>query len=391
MYTLMNKDRKLLDFKIQGTGNMEYCDPVKQYEAFPFWINDINQWLTNRGAAKHRQHINDILEKCGGKTPSGFIRLTHCLSLNDTLWVKNDREHLKWADVSLYTRPFNEIISKLSFDGNGLYGEQMSTTSPELTTEGSFDKCWVREGETVILMKAGSAGADNAGMEPYSEVLASAVYESLCNGVKYTLGRYRGKTVSRCELFTDEAWGFKPASVCGMSGTPLPLLLKEYAKYGDEDLFRRMIAADAVTVNPDRHYGNFGFLICNDTFEKIKMAPVFDYNLAMAPYADWREGFLDMDGWIRKRGPVFGGSYYEAAKSMMTPGIRSELVHLKDLELEIPTDQKFTKERLEIMNRFKNIQIDRLLGGRRQFGFGDIRQKYEMSGNELFHCKEIKK
>ncbi len=33
----------------------------------------------------------------------------------------------------------------------------------------------------------------------------------------------------------------------------------------------------------------------------------------------------------------------------------------------------------------------RLLGGRRQFGFGDIRQKYEMSGNELFHCKEIKK
>lgn len=391
MYTLMNKDRKLLDFKIQGTGNMEYCDPVKQYEAFPFWINDINQWLTNRGAAKHRQHINDILEKCGGKTPSGFIRLTHCLSLNDTLWVKNDREHLKWADVSLYTRPFNEIISKLSFDGNGLYGEQMSTTSPELTTEGSFDKCWVREGETVILMKAGSAGADNAGMEPYSEVLASAVYESLCNGVKYTLGRYRGKTVSRCELFTDEAWGFKPASVCGMSGTPLPLLLKEYAKYGDEDLFRRMIAADAVTVNPDRHYGNFGFLICNDTFEKIKMASVFDYNLAMAPYADWREGFLDMDGWIRKRGPVFGGSYYEAAKSMMTPGIRSELVHLKDLELEIPTDQKFTKERLEIMNRFKNIQIDRLLGGRRQFGFGDIRQKYEMSGNELFHCKEIKK
>ena len=216
MYTLMNKDRKLLDFKIQGTGNMEYCDPVKQYEAFPFWINDINQWLTNRGAAKHRQHINDILEKCGGKTPSGFIRLTHCMSLNDTLWVKNDREHLKWADVSLYTRPFNEIISKLSFDGNGLYGEQMSTTSPELTTEGSFDKCWVREGETVILMKAGSAGADNAGMEPYSEVLASAVYESLCNGVKYTLGRYRGKTVSRCELFTDEAWGFKPASVCGL-------------------------------------------------------------------------------------------------------------------------------------------------------------------------------
>lgn len=376
MYTLMNKDRKILDFEIQGAGNMEYCTPAKQYEKFPFWISDINKWLTDRGAAKHRYHINEILEKCGGKTPSGFIRLTHCLSLNDTLWVKSEEEDLKWTDVSLYTNPFNEIISKLSFDGIGLYGEQMSTTSPELTTDGNFDKCWVREDSAIILIKAGSQGASNAGMEPYSEVLASVIYEKLCNGVRYALSQYHGKTVSRCELFTSETYGYKPAAVCGMTGTPMPLLLKEYAKYGDEDLFRRMMIADAITINPDRHFGNFGFLVNNDTFERVKMAPVFDYNLAMAPYADWHEGFLDMDDWIEKRGPVFGGSYYETAESMMTSAIRSELINLKDLELKIPTDQKFTKERLEIMNRFKNIQIDRLLGGHMQFSFMDIREKY---------------
>lgn len=387
MYTLMNKDRKILDFEIQGTGNMEYCTPVKQYEKFPFWISDINKWLTNRGAAKHRHHINEILEKCGGKTPSGFIHLTHCLSLNDTLWVKSEEEELKWEDVSLYTNPFNEIISKLSFDGNGLYGEQMSTASPELTTDGTFDKCWVREDSAIMLMKTGSQGASNAGMEPYSEVLASAIYEKLCNGVRYSLGQYHGKIVSRCKLFTDETYGYKPAAVCGMTGSPMPLLLKEYAEYGDEDLFRRMLIADAITINPDRHYGNFGFLVNNDTFGRVKMAPVFDYNLSMAPYADWYEGFPNMDDWIEKRGPVFGGSYYEAAESMMTSAIRSELINLKDLELKIPTDQKFTKERLEIMNRFKNVQIDRLLGGHMQFAFTDIRQKYET----LFYSKAIKK
>lgn len=127
------------------------------------------------------------------------------------------------------------------------------------------------------------------------------------------------------------------------------------------------------------HFGNFGFLVNNDTFERVKMAPVFDYNLAMAPYADWYEGFPNMDEWIEKRGPVFGGSYYEAAESMMISVIRSELINLKDLELKISTDQKFTKERLEIMNRFKNIQIDRLLGGHMQFSFMDIKSRKEES------------
>lgn len=96
----------------------------------------------------------------------------------------------------------------------------------------------------------------------------------------------------------------------------------------------------------------------------------------MFPYADWYEGFPDMDRWIAERGPRLGSSYYNVADSLMTPAIRSQLINLKDLELTIETDETFNKERLEIVNRFKNIQIDRLLGNRRQFDFNDIRRKY---------------
>lgn len=380
MYTLMNKDRKLLDFVITGGQELERCRIEKQYEELPFWITGtgagISQWIEDRSAAKHRRHVREILEKCGGYTKSGFIGLTHCLSLNDTLWVRDDAESVLWNDVSLYINKFNEVISKLSFDGNGLYGERISTSSPELTTDGTYDKCWIQEEGCIKLIKAGSAGAGNAGREPYGEVLASPVYKELCNEVTYTLRRYHGRTVSCCNMFTDEAYGYKSAAACGLGRLELPYLLDEYAKYGQEDAFRRMMIADAVTVNTDRHYGNFGFLVDNDTFRITGINPVFDYNLALFPYADWYEGFPDMDRWIAERGPRLGSSYYNVADSLMTPAIRSQLINLKDLELTIETDETFNKERLEIVNRFKNIQIDRLLGNRRQFDFNDIRRKY---------------
>ena len=370
MYTLMNKDKKLLDFMIDGESVLEECRVINQYNDTPTWMSTITEWVANRSAAKHREHIRRLLLNTGGETLSGFIRLTHCLSINDTLWIKSEKEQVVWNDVSLYKNPFDDVISRLSFDGNGLFGQKLSTTSPELTTNGAFDKCWIQDESGIYLIKTGSAGASNAGREPYSEVLASQVYERICSSkVIYTLSHYHGKAVSKCSLFTDEQYGYKPVSVYNLVGKTVAQLLREFDKFDSADLFREMIVADAVTINQDRHFGNFGFLINNDTFERVTMAPVFDFNLSMFPYADWVEGFPDMDDWIAKRGPQIGPDYYSTAQALMTPAIRSELVNLKDLELKVETDDRFDEARLKIANQFKNIQIDRILGNRRQFDF----------------------
>lgn len=371
-YTLMNKDTKLVDFYITGEDSLEECAITETYAQLPVWISDISTWIENRSAAKHRQHVQELLDQCGGRTLSGFIGLTHCLSLNDTLWVKSEEETVAWRDVSLYTNDFNEVISKLSFDGNGLCGIMMSTTSPELTTDGSFDKCWIKDTDTIRLIKAGSSGARNAGMEPYCEVLASAVYEELCGGIHYKLDRHHGRVVSSCNLFTSEQYGYKPAALYGLVGKSLTDLMSEYAKVGSEDIFRAMILADCVTVNSDRHFGNFGFLVDNDTFERVSINPVFDYNLALFPYADWCEGFTDMDAWISKRGPAVGRNYYLNAKTVMSTELRAKLINLKDLSLSVAPDDKFIKDRVEIVNSFKNTQIDRILGNHKQFDFTSL-------------------
>ena len=285
-YTLVNKESPLCDFIIEGKGELELCRVVKEYNPLPFWCTDIDSWVSARSSAKHREHVNKILEVCGGKTKSGFIALTHCLSLTDTLWVKSSREDVTWEKLNLYENNFDEVISKLSFDGNGLFGIQMSTTSPELTTDGAYDKCWLNEKDGIHLIKTGSEGTRNTGLEPYGEVLASQVFEKICDSVRYTLRKYDGRVVSDCKMFTSVEFGYRPISLFYKEKLSLPKLLEIYREFNCEDAFRRMVVADCITLNSDRHFGNFGFLVNNQTFERTVLNPCFDFNMAFVPFAE---------------------------------------------------------------------------------------------------------
>lgn len=57
--------------------------------------------------------------------------------------------------------------------------------SPEPTTNGSFAKCWIREGEhfpgDIKMLKRGASGFANFGLEPYSEYYASQLVSRFTN------------------------------------------------------------------------------------------------------------------------------------------------------------------------------------------------------------------
>ena len=370
IYTLINKETPLCDFVIEGKGELELCRIVKEYHPLPFWCADIDSWVANRSSAKHRTHVNKILEMCGGKTKSGFIALTHCLSLTDTLWIKSDRETVTWKQVNLYENNFDEVISKLSFDGNGLFGIQMSTSSPELTTDGAYDKCWLNQKDGIHLIKTGSEGARNTGLEPYGEVLASQVFEKICNSVKYSLKKYDGRIVSDCKLFTSQQYGYRPIALFYKEKLTLPKLLEIYRDFNCEDDFRRMIVADCITLNCDRHFGNFGFLVNNETFERTVLNPCFDFNMAFVPFAE--EGFdfgkspdgneLDFDEYLSKRPPVIGSDYVAPARAILTPKIKKCVEEIRETPLTLQCDKKFTEKRLSHINMIKNVQCERILG-----------------------------
>lgn len=381
VYTLINKDTPLCDFVIEGEGELELCKIIKEYNPLPFWCMPLSTWVANRSSAKHRSHVNKILEMCGGKTKSGFIALTHCLSLTDTLWVKSSKENPSWADVNLYENNFDQVISRLSFDGNGLFGIQMSTTSPELTTDGSYDKCWLNEKDGIHLIKTGSEGARNTGLEPYGEVLASQVFKKICaSSVEYTLRKFDGRVVSDCKLFTSQEFGYKPISLFLKSGVKYGLAetLEIYREKNCEDAFRRMVVADCITLNCDRHFGNFGFLVNNETFEPTVLNPCFDFNMAFVPFAeegvdfgisDADKSILDFDKYLAERGPVIGSDYVAPAKAILTPEIKKCVEEIRETPLMIQCDSKFTERRLSQINMIKNVQCERILGFNAEWKF----------------------
>ena len=180
-YYLMNKNAEVGTFELRhGTFGDEFRFEHTGKSPLPIGFDYIEKWIENRKASKHNAHLKQIMADCGCDKTEGFIKITHAASINDTFWIKSEHKNVSWERISFYRNPFDETISKMAFEGMGLYGIKMSETSPELSTDGSFRKCWMREDNgQIFLYKRGSDGARNAGLEPYCEVMASEVAQRI--------------------------------------------------------------------------------------------------------------------------------------------------------------------------------------------------------------------
>lgn len=121
-----------------------------------------------------------------------------------------------------------------------------------------------------------------------------------------------------------------------------------------------MLVADAVCFNSDRHAGNHGILFDTDTLDVLCMAPPFDHNLSMLPYA-MESDFPTIDKYIAEQGPRIGDDWITVAKTVLDSYTRSRLVSLKGYTIPFDGDEKFPKKRVDLMNDLINRQIDLIL------------------------------
>lgn len=359
LYQLMNKNTVVATYKEEKRiDDFRYTEVECVDPYLPYGFIDINDWIDGRAIAKHRTSIEKLMRELGLTTRHDFVGMIRCLSLTDTFWMKREDEALTWDDVSLYRNPFDDVIARIAFDGTGMYGRQNSPTSPEFATSGSFAKCWIREDGQISLLKRGSTGYANAGFEPYSEKLASDLLDAAkIDHVPYSLLRFHKKLACKCPLFTSEREGFVSAHRFFEGPFDVDDMLAFAAKHGTEEAFREMVVMDAVMANVDRHAGNYGFLVNNATGEILRMAPLFDHNMACLPMMTEMD---DFDEYIRLIGPKIGTDFIAIGRALMTPGIRAKLVDLKDFEYEDPGFD-YPKWKLDAVNRLKNVQIEALL------------------------------
>ena len=364
-YILYTKDAPILALRCDRDekGDPHFVSEREWLTVRPFGFKDFDTWIAGRRAPQNREHIKELLTKCGCNDLEGYIRFSYAASLNDTFWIKPEESELTWDDISLYKNKFDENIARLAF-GTGVAGEKFSSATPELSTDGSFPKCWKRFENEIFLLKQGSSGYSNSGLEPYSEFYAFQISKIICDDVvPYDLIRHHGKLVSRCKLFTTEDTGYAPAAAFMGATATLDDMFSFFDKLGSGNLFRQMVVLDALTLNTDRHLKNFGVLYDNDSMKILRMSPVFDNNLSLCPYASLDE-LRDAERYMSTRPSAIGDGFNEAALKCMTGEIRDRVWQVQNFKFDCSGKYALPEERIVLLERIVHMQAENLLKGR---------------------------
>ena len=271
---------------------------------------ELLKWINRRKAPKNRQFVEKILSAIDDSdNPMKYVDVSHALSLNDAYWITNDIMEYKWDELNLYSHPFDETLSYVAFTG---YSKKVSglLSSPEITSSGMLKKCWSNREDGIYLLKGDDVFQSNDGRSQAThEFYAAQVAEAFgIEHIDYGLEEFHHRNGNKeivciCKLFTSENEGFVDASiVAGGKGVDVHNLdlssLSVQKQFSDwfGEFYADMMVFDSLIINRDRHLGNFGMIVDNNTGEYLRPAPLFDNGCSMllgASKFDLKEGYTD--------------------------------------------------------------------------------------------------
>ena len=364
-YVLKNKDLPLLKFEVVNN--------IRDPEVRITWHDENNisllpldlelnnaslsKWLKLRTIPRNRAFVNSFLAKCGLSInrPLDIISVSKGLSLNDCFWVVSEDFTGTFEQHNLYDNPFNTILSFIAFTGFGSSCRTSLHSSPEFTTTGMLPKCWRRIQNTVQLYKGATSGASNTGFEPYSEFYAAQVAQTMgLNHINYNLRKWKGILCSTCDLFTSKEYSFIPVGRIMTSGG-FPAIVEYYKSLGAAfyNELVNMVVFDAVICNTDRHYGNFGFIIDNDTNRISAPAPLFDHGNSLFNFAgpDCWSDEKELQEYIDTLQPAVYDDFIGTAKTMLTDRNREQLRHLMTFKFKKHSTHNLPAKRLRMIEK----------------------------------------
>lgn len=378
VYRLKLFDETLLEFTV----TTKYSD---QYEIK--WVNEsrknllpldmpdresptargLVKWLRRRTIPKNRAYVFDLLSKCGlsiNRTID-IISVSKGLSLNDCYWITDSGFDGKFADYNLYDNRFSHVLAMIAFTGYGSTLRTSIISSPEFTTNGMLPKCWRRINGKVSLWKGGTAGASNAGNEPYSEFYTYQIAQKLnLNAVPYELHKWKGVLCSSCDLFTSKDYSFIPIGKL-VSADGIEAVIEYYNTLGSEfsKAISDMILFDYLICNTDRHFGNFGVIVDSHTNEIIKPAPIFDNGNSLLNFAgsDALSSETALIDYANTLTPVTYVSFYENAKLVLNHEYRVALHSMLDFRFTKHPRYNLPPKRLKYLEKVIQTRAQKLL------------------------------
>lgn len=378
IYILKHFDAPLLKFAADSTSassdaayEVIWVDENKR-QLLPFGLEctpeGVREWVEHRNIPKNRAFANTFLARNGlsANRPLGIISLSKGLSLDDVYWVVEEGDDSTFEQVNLYDNRISRLLAQVAFTGYGSSVRSSFASSPEFTTNGMLPKCWRRIDGDIYLYKGGTTGFANAGFEPFSEYYAADLARSIgIDAIDYGIHRWKGVLCSSCELFTSKEVSFVPIASIVKSGG-WQAASSEYDAMGDEfkEALSDMVAFDALICNTDRHLGNFGFLVDNETNKIVATAPLFDHGNSLFYQAfgdDW-ESDDALAEYAESQKPCLYEDFFEEAKRVMTASIRAKVRKALDFSFTRRPVKGFSKKRLSMIERQIRSRAKRLLG-----------------------------
>lgn len=317
----------------------------------------MSKWLRHRAVPKNRAYVQNFLSKCGLSLnrPLDVIRVSKGLSLNDCYWVVEEGFEGTFEKYNLYDNRFSRVLALIAFTGYGSSIRSSLASCPEFTTNGMLPKCWRRESGDILLYKGGTKGASNSGNEPYSEFYAWQVAQELgVTAVPYTLKKWNKELCSVCSLFTSKEYSFLPVGRIVTTGG-IRAVEEYYAKLGKSftDALHEMCVLDALIVNVDRHFGNFGFLVDNKTNKIASPAPLFDHGNSLFNFAGEDDLRSDeaLDAYAATLLPCVYDDFMGTAANVLTPELREGLRRVSDLHFTRHPRYNLDPKRLRLVER----------------------------------------
>jgi len=375
-YILKHFDRNIVAFRfILNALSGSTIEITHLYEEnrkfFPLGveINNSNllSWIKSRTIPKNREFVHKVLMELGLSLDNleGIVSISKSLSLNDCYWIVEEGFKGLFANYNLYDNDFNKTLSLLAYTGYASVKKEGFLSSPEFTTNGMLAKAWRRDPQGrkgTYLYKSGSHGCANCGKEPYSEFYASQIAQSMgLNATIYSLGKWKGKVNSICELFSSKELAFVPIYHLVKEGG-WESVLRYYKNLGEsyyEELIE-MLIFDVIILNTDRHFGNFGLMVDNSNNEIVSVAPIFDNGLSL--FADALDDDLNnIEAYAQTKSMKNAGDFMLFAEKIMTKKVKQKVKKLIGFRFNKNSKYKLPNKRLRQIEKYIQERVSKLL------------------------------
>ena len=373
IYRMMNKDRQIALVNI----SKNFIGITEVTGNIPYYIGDLATWIENRTSPVGRMNVDLMLKLAGIRNKEEYLSITHGISLTDTLWFKTLDSNITWDKISPYRNKFSRVISEICLNGNFKYDGNLKSPSPDYKVSGSVDKCWKHVNNGIYLYKtAGDCYSGAYGLRPYMEYYASQVADALIEDKSHFV-RY-GITVAKTVEGYTKPYVYSPL----ISSEQVGLLEYCDSKYKrlsldeldkqviinstrDRQILREMLLLDSIILNCDRHDGNYGFLVNNDTYQILGLSPIYDndcslgFSVSLKSVDSLEEAYYEA---MKKQARAGMGTYLEQARWAMTRQLFNKLLSMRGFKFKrLRPSIDVENDRIEFMEYIVNTQINNII------------------------------